>query len=73
MIAAESCPDRLAHHITPMTLNHTDFEPTNFYKEPFSNAKVDFFMFIGNNFLGQTLYIGLFQAFCIPEFPQDQR
>ena len=67
MIAAESCPDRLAHHITPMTLNHTDFEPTNSsYKEPFLNAKVDFVMFIGNNFFGQTLYIGICQAFYIP-------
>ena len=67
MIAAESCPDRLAHHITPMTLNHTDFEPTkSFYKESVSKAKIDFVMFMGNNFLGQTLYIGICQAFCIP-------
>ena len=56
MIAAESCPDRLAHHITPMTLNHTDFEPTNsFYKEPVSNFKVDFVMFMGSAFLGQIV------------------
>ena len=67
MIAAENCPDGLVHHITPMTLNHIDFEPTiSFYKEPVSNAKVDFVMIMGNNFLGQTLYIGICQAFCIP-------
>ena len=41
MIAAESCPDRLAHHITPMTLHHTDLEPVNyFYKQPLSDSKV---------------------------------
>ena len=30
MIAAEMCPDRLAHHITPMTLYHTDLGAANY-------------------------------------------